>query len=188
VKKGFSLLPCACVALAIFTLAACKREDRGFRVSPPAPADTKGVRLSSLQPGNHQPDPEVKNEYEENAYAVSEGKRLFSAFNCVGCHGHGGGSMGPPLLDAKWIYGSRPEQVYATIVEGRPNGMPSFRGKIADHQIWQLAAYVRSLSGQIPNDVAPARDDHMKSNPPENSVDPLKPVPSTLPNSAQRPE
>jgi cytochrome c oxidase cbb3-type subunit 3 len=39
--------------------------------------------------------PEQK-EFEENAYMVSEGKRLFSAFNCVGCHAHGGGGMGRP--------------------------------------------------------------------------------------------
>ena len=35
------------------------------------------------------------------------------------------------------------------IVEGRPNGMPSFRGKIPDQQIWQLAAYVRAMSGNV---------------------------------------
>ena len=30
--------------------------------------------------------------------------------------------------------------------------MPSFRGKIPDDQIWQLVAYVRSLSGHAPKD------------------------------------
>ena len=65
-------------------------------------------------------------EYEENAYAIAEGKRLFSAYNCVGCHGHGGGGMGPPLMDDNWIYGEEPEQIFSTLVEGRPNGMPTF--------------------------------------------------------------
>ena len=37
--------------------------------------------------------------------------------------------MGPPLMDDKWIYGYEPEQVFATIVEGRPNGMPAFGGE-----------------------------------------------------------
>ena len=55
--------------------------------------------------------------------------------------------MGPPLIDDKWIYGSDPDQIFATIMQGRPNGMPSFRGKIPDYQVWQLAAYVRSLGG-----------------------------------------
>ena len=67
--------------------------------------------------------------------------------NCTGCHAHGGGAIGPPLMDDSWIYGSHPDQIFATIVEGRPNGMPSFRGKLPDYEIWQLAAYVRSLSG-----------------------------------------
>ena len=68
----------------------------------------------------------VPDTYEENAFALSEGKRLYSAFNCVGCHAHGGGGMGPALIDDKWIYGHEPGQIFATIVEGRPNGMPSF--------------------------------------------------------------
>ena len=79
--------------------------------------------------------------------------------NCTGCHAHGGGAIGPPLMDDNWIYGSQPDQIFATIVEGRPNGMPSFRGKLPDYEIWQLAAYVRSLSGQTPKHAAPGRDD-----------------------------
>ncbi len=99
--------------------------------------------------------------YEDSAYAVSEGKRLYSAYNCVGCHQQGGGGIGPALMDSVWIYGSRPEQIYADIVQGRPNGMPSFAGKIPEYQVWELAAYVRSLSGQLPSDVAPSRSDTM---------------------------
>src|SRR5204862_1075855 len=89
----------------------------------------------------------VRNEYEENAYALSEGQHLYDYFNCVGCHAHGGGGMGPALMDDKWIYGYNPGQIFASIVQGRPNGMPAFRDRIVDYQVWQLAAYVRSLSG-----------------------------------------
>src|SRR6185503_18828996 len=104
-----------------------------------------------------------------------------------GCHAHGGGAMGPPLMDDKWIYGSQPEQVFSTIVEGRPNGMPSFGGKIAQHQVWQLAAYVRSLSGLARVDVAPGRSDHMKGPPPENSKEREKPKQSFMSPGTQRP-
>ena len=128
------------------------------------------------------------NNYEENAYALGEGKRLFSQFNCVGCHGNGGGGMGPPLLDAQWLYGYEQEQVFATIVEGRPNGMPSWGGKIPEYQIWQLAAYVRSMSGLVRKDAAPGRNDDMKSNPPENSKDPETPVDASAPNSPETPQ
>jgi cytochrome c oxidase cbb3-type subunit 3 len=98
---------------------------------------------------------------EDSAYAVSEGKRLYNAYNCVGCHAQGGGAIGPPLMDSVWIYGSHPDQIYSTIVQGRPNGMPSFGGKIPDYQVWELVAYVRSMSGQLSSDVAPSRSDTM---------------------------
>jgi cytochrome c oxidase cbb3-type subunit 3 len=71
-------------------------------------------------------------------------------------------------MDDKWIYGSDPDQIVATITEGRPNGMPSFGGKIPGDQVWQIAAYVRSMSGQVPSDAAPSRDEHMSIKPPES--------------------
>jgi cytochrome c oxidase cbb3-type subunit 3 len=164
------------MAATLLLAAACKREDRGFRVDPPeGSAAEANLRLSSLQPGAATPPPPIENAYEENAYAMSEGRRLYAAFNCNGCHANGGGDKGPALIDAKWIYGSRPGQIYATIMEGRPNGMPSFRGKLPEQQAWQIVAYVRSMSGQVPKPAAPQRSDHMKANPPENSVDPVKP-------------
>ena len=41
-------------------------------------------------------------------------------------------------MDETWIYGGS--------VEGRPNGMPSFRSLLPMEQVWELAAYVKSLS------------------------------------------
>ena len=83
--------------------------------------------------------------------------------------------MGPPLMDAKWRYGGRIDQIAASIAEGRPNGMPSFRNKLPDYQIWQLTAYVRSMSGQAAKDAAPGRDDDMQMKTPENSTHQQKP-------------
>jgi cytochrome c oxidase cbb3-type subunit III len=179
---------CALGAIAlVLAFASCKREERGFRVSPPAARTIDSITLSELQPGSKPPAVQVKNEYEENAYALSEGKRLFDAFNCSGCHFHGGGGIGPPLMDDEWIYGSEPANIFATIVEGRPNGMPSFRGKIPDYQVWQLAAYVRSMSGLVPSLAAPGRSDHMQAKPPEQSEKPEQPKQSSIPKSAERP-
>ena len=81
---------------------------------------------------------------------MSQGKQLFTWFNCTGCHANGGGGSGPPLMDDNWIYGGSIENIVATIREGRPNGMPSFRGRIPDDQIWEIAAYVRSMGGNVP--------------------------------------
>src|SRR4051812_15581092 len=137
------------IGLIVALGPACKRETRDFH-GKMAPSAIDGTRLSDLQPGPGTPPATVKNDYEENAQAMSEGKTLFSSFNCVGCHAHGGGSIGPALMDAKWRYGSRPEQIFSSIMDGRPNGMPSFRGKLTAQQAWELAAYVRSLSGLVP--------------------------------------
>ena len=80
--------------------------------------------------------------------AHREGKRLFGWFNCTGCHANGGGGMGPALMDDEWIYGSEPRE--------HPSRRSSKAGRTAcrrsaaripDDQIWQIAAYVRSLSG-----------------------------------------
>ena len=185
--RPFILSPSAFVLL--FCLGACKREERGFRVTPPPSGRVQTVRLTELQPGPAQTPDVTKNEYEENAYAVSEGKRLYEQMNCVGCHFHGGGGIGPPLMDARWIYGSDPSQIFATIVQGRPNGMPAFRNKLNDDQVWKIAAYVRSLSGQVSKDVAPSRDDDMSGPPPESSTERKPPVPTGgVPKSAEMPK
>jgi cytochrome c oxidase cbb3-type subunit 3 len=89
----------------------------------------------------------MPNPYAGNAHAIGEGKKLYGQYNCSGCHANGGGAIGPPLMDDKWIYGSAAENIFATIVEGRPQGMPAFGGRIVEYQIWQIVAYVRSLSG-----------------------------------------
>ena len=66
----------------------------------------------------------------------------------------------PPLMDADWIYGDAPQNVFNSIVEGRPNDAQLLR-KIPEYQVWQLVAYVRSMSGQLPKDISLNRDDRM---------------------------
>jgi cytochrome c oxidase cbb3-type subunit 3 len=138
-------------ALAALGAAGCEREARRFRETPPT-----GQNVAAMAAAGKDP-------YEKNAWAVSEGQRFFDAYNCAGCHAHGGGGMGPALMDTVWRYGREPAQVAASILDGRPNGMPAFRGRIPEPQVWQLVAYVRSLSGLQPNPpVASARPDHMQ--------------------------
>jgi cytochrome c oxidase cbb3-type subunit 3 len=144
----------------IIAISGCKREHRVFDPGPSGSQIAIGVAVNEIRAGGAVPMSD-HGPYDQSAYAVAEGKRLFSAFNCVGCHNHGGGGIGPALMDSEWIYGSHPEQIYSTIVQGRPNGMPSFGGKIPAYQVWELVAYVRSMSGQLPPDVAPSRSDEI---------------------------
>jgi cytochrome c oxidase cbb3-type subunit 3 len=154
---------------------------------PVGERDAGPVVMSELRPGPPAPPLRSGEAYIGNAYHIAEGQRLFSWFNCVGCHAHGGGGMAPPLMDDTWIYGSEPANIHATIVEGRPNGMPSFRGRIPDQQVWQLAAYVRSLAGLAPKAASPGRTDHLSPHPPEQSLPAQAPKGSAVPPSAERP-
>lgn len=152
------------IAIVVTTLVmlACRREQRELRHAEEASKRPGGVvRQSDLQPGRTLPEVAVRNIAEERAQDLAEGARLYRAYNCVGCHAHGGGGIGPALMDDNWIYGSRPENIHDTIVEGRPNGMPSFGGKLPDYQIWQITGYVRSLSGLAPRPASPGRNDEM---------------------------
>lgn len=154
----------------MLSLAGCDRETRESRGQPlpeTAPATVRDARAA---------------EYENNAYHIAQGQRLFVWMNCVGCHAHGGGGMGPPLMDAEWRYGAQMEQIVDTILEGRPNGMPSFQGKVTEQQVWQLAAFVRALSAQPRQDALPGRADEMSNREPL-TLEERQPVRPTRPDT-----
>ena len=138
------------------------------------PASQRPVSTPASAIGRH---------YENNAYHVSQGSKWYRWFNCNGCHANGGGGMGPALIDDQWRYGSQMEQIYATIVQGRPNGMPAYRGRLPDASLWQLTMYVRSLSGLAGKVAATGRQDHMFGVKPPNST----PRPKTLESEPSRP-
>jgi cytochrome c oxidase cbb3-type subunit 3 len=151
----------AAAAIAVLALG-CHREQRDISPSASSSQRALPVRVGGLQPGPKQLGASaLNNPYEGNAYAISEGQRLFEQYNCAGCHFHGGGGIGPPLMDEEWIYGSSPANIYTTIVEGRPNGMPSYGGHIPDNQIWQLVSYVRSVGGLVTQVASQPRSDEM---------------------------
>jgi cytochrome c oxidase cbb3-type subunit 3 len=163
-------------ALCVFLLVSgCEREARRFQEPAATAATPKATPASELTAGAQKAVQQTHNPAEQNAYAVAQGKRLFSWYNCVGCHAHGGGGSGPALMDDTWLYGSEPGNVFKSIVEGRPNGMPSFGTLVPEAQVWQLVAYVRSMSGLLRTDVAPGRNDDMQTGPPESRQEPGQP-------------
>jgi cytochrome c oxidase cbb3-type subunit 3 len=189
----------AMVLSCSMALLSCKREERDVGATPSEVQVSSSIPLTDLVPG---PSPATSpgtqpvvvslksftDNYQNNAYALSQGQQLFEQYNCHTCHAHGGGDIGPPLIDDKWIYGSQPEQIFATIVQGRPNGMPAFGTRLNEQQVWQLTAYVRSMSGMASKNAAPAREDHMKTKPPENSMSTPNPKNSSSPPAGERPE
>ena len=171
------LVAVACLILC--SAPACEREARPFRSSaalalPSAEASGAPLHAGGAPAARGAAVSELRllaarngERYQHNAWAMNNGKRLFSWFNCTGCHGQGGGGSGPPLMDGEWLYGSDLASISLSIVEGRPNGMPAFGGKLSHDQVLQLAAYVRSLSGLAPIDAAPGRGDAMNVRNPE---------------------
>lgn len=159
----------ALVSLALG--AGCHSEERRLRERPEANAMTTGPEPVATPPGPSQgplspgSQPiragELGMLYMNNPWAISEGKRLFTWYNCSGCHARGGGGMGPPLMDTLWVYGSAPNQIFASIAGGRPNGMPAWGTRVPEAQIWQLVAFVRSLSKSVPRSALSPRGDEL---------------------------
>ena len=159
-----------CLLLSAFLF--CHREKRNLVPDAASSARAMPVRVSGLQPGPKQLGAAaLNNPYEGNAYAISDGQRLFEQYNCSGCHFHGGGGIGPALMDDEWIYGNSPANIYTSIAEGRPNGMPSYGGHIPDFQIWELATYVRSVGGLESKPQRSPRSDEMQ---PRRAEEPKK--------------
>jgi cytochrome c oxidase cbb3-type subunit 3 len=185
-SRGTLALLTAITLFSVLALAACEREARHFDSpptagSPPPHSSPTGMHAGppassalAASPTLRMP-PAPSTPIEENAYAVSQGKRLYRWYNCNGCHAGGGGGIGPALMDERWRYGHEPAQIVATILQGRPNGMPSFAGRIPDEQAWQIAAYVRSMSGLLRSDVAPSRSDALSAGEPEQRREPEQP-------------
>ncbi|WP_442755683.1 c-type cytochrome [Methylocystis sp. JAN1] len=103
--------------------------------------------MSSLFPGNTGPAQPVRNPVSGDPEALQRGMAYFNMFNCVGCHApNGGGGMGPSLSNKFFIYGGEPQNIYLSIYQGRPNGMPSWGAMLPENIIWDLVAYVGSIS------------------------------------------
>lgn len=152
------------------------------QVHPGEAAQLQHVPVSGLHMG---PASELKNPYAGNRQAWMEGKKLFNAMNCAGCHAPGGGGgMGPALSDKVWIYGGSPGEIYLSILHGRPNGMPQWGTVLPPQAIWSLVTYVQTLSEPNP-EVAPTTKLGTLS-PPTNTPKPRGAVqPPPMPKQAK---
>jgi mono/diheme cytochrome c family protein len=79
--------------------------------------------------------------------------RRGTCFTCHGQYGVGMPSLGPDLRDGTWLHGDGSyRSILRVIREGvaapkaSPIGMPSFDGRLSGTQLYEVAAYVFSLS------------------------------------------
>lgn len=119
------------------------------RAVPRVPGSLVEVPVTRLFPGGVSIRPAIANPVAGDPQAAIRGKRYFDALNCVGCHApHGGGGMGPSLSNGVFIYGGEPANIFLTIVQGRPQGMPAWGGMLPDSVIWDLVTYIQNLSDE----------------------------------------
>ena len=138
-KRGMLVLVCG---IFVTLLNGCN--DKGVSIASGATPAIPTV-VSRVPGGGAQPTPRT-NPFTGNEVALVEGRKLFNWYNCSGCHGgHAGGGMGPSLRDEIWLYGSRDDQIFDSIAQGRAHGMPTWGPKIPEQQIWKLVAYIKSM-------------------------------------------
>ena len=94
----------------------------------------------------------------KNPQALAIGQKLFLN-NCAQCHASdGGGSRGfPNVADKDWLWGGSPENIKASITEGRTSNMPALGTALGEAGVKDVAAYVLSLSGNAHDSIRAAR-------------------------------
>lgn len=130
---------------------AALAQDNATPATGPTPKQLLHVPVGGTQIPQQLDPKHYANPYANDSQAIVQGQKLFTGMNCVGCHAaEGGGGMGPPLSDSQWIYGSHPDQLFLTIMQGRPNGMPAFGSILPEESIWKIIAYINTLSVTTP--------------------------------------
>jgi cytochrome c oxidase cbb3-type subunit III len=125
------------------------RPDFGERVGGGLPSVFMQVPVSHLSPGAILARPLIRNPVQGDPMAAERGMKYFINFNCVGCHApNGGGGMGPALSNNIFTYGAQPENIYLSIYQGRPNGMPAWGSVLPDSVIWDLVTYIGKISNE----------------------------------------
>lgn len=131
------------------TPTVAPRPNFGESIGNGRPGVFMQVPVSNLFPGAQPSRPQIKNPAQGDRNAEQRGMTYFVNFNCVGCHApNGGGGMGPALSNSIFIYGSQPENIYLSIYQGRPNGMPAWGAMLPDNVIWDLVTYIGKISNE----------------------------------------
>jgi cytochrome c oxidase cbb3-type subunit 3 len=141
-----SVLP-AIVLLAVLGTAGALRAEGAKPLALPPEGQLSGVPVGELAGGGESNLASIIHN-PAGASDVVAGRELYVHLNCADCHGFDGkGGMGPDLTDKSWIFGGTPAEIYKSIYEGRPEGMPAWGKALPPKDIWQLVAYIESLGG-----------------------------------------
>jgi cytochrome c oxidase cbb3-type subunit 3 len=107
-------------------------------------AHQQQVRDQGGKPAGGAPAAAVKSP-EDKEDSTAAGKALYASY-CAACHGaEGKGGIGPDLTRSQYTFGRTPEEVTASIAQGRPGGMPAFGNQLSADQVASLTQFVLSL-------------------------------------------
>lgn len=118
---------------------------------------------SPLETARNAEKGSLKSPYADYASVAEEGRKVYLAAGCNGCHGMGGGGMGPPLTNEVWVYGKDDDTLFRLIALGSDElqkqgysrkgsenvvgPMPPFGGIVkSDDDMWKIIAWIRSVN------------------------------------------
>lgn len=136
---GFLLLYYGLIAWGIYYIAAYTPEFSGWSQYKVLQKETEAEKKLADAAGAMKENP-----YEKDPKSVAEGQGIYRE-HCAECHGDSlKGDVGPDLT-AHLKYGETDKDLYTSIAEGRPDGMPGFGSRLGRDRIWKILAYVDSV-------------------------------------------
>ena len=131
----YGLFVCGIVYLLFYTLSGWSAVGKYQAEVAAAEAQAASVRAALPQ----------TNPYRGDAAGLEGGKQVFMTI-CAACHKpDGSGLVGPSLVDPYWKYGSSDAELFETVAEGRPMGMPPWKSQLGNEKIWKALAYIETL-------------------------------------------
>ena len=79
--------------------------------------------------------------FEGNFWNVSQGSLYFTWYGCGRCHGDDAKGV-LDLGDERWRYGGSIKDIFDSIADGRQGGMPAYRSRMSEEQLWEVSGYV----------------------------------------------
>jgi mono/diheme cytochrome c family protein len=137
--------------------------DGAAAVEAPAPGGEAASGGTPLETARKAEKGSLQSSYADYASVAADGRKVYLAAGCNGCHGMGGGGMGPPLTNQVWVYGKDDDTLFRLIALGSDElqkqgysrkgsenvvgPMPPF-GEIvkSDDDMWKIIAFIRSVN------------------------------------------
>jgi putative heme-binding domain-containing protein len=112
------------------------------------------ARVKAQDNASRTPVRATQNPVDGKPDAIQNGGAMFRT-RCAGCHGPDArGYLGPDLTGL-WASGSADTRIFDSVRRGVPGTEmpPADPQRVPDRDIWQILAYVRTLSGTVPPSV-----------------------------------